>query len=111
MKRLIFIALFLLLATICFAGEFEVQTGYGYFKDSEGHIIAKALLPEGTHPIKDGYTYHEVNTQKVLNKIKVWQPPLTQEEAYKKKISKKMRKLAIQALKDEGELPPNYGEN
>lgn len=48
-----------------------VTTGFGYFKDSENKIFAKAILPPGQHPIKAGYTYTEVADQAALDLIQL----------------------------------------
>ena len=90
---------------------FEVETGYGYFEDSEGHINTLCYFEPGSvHQDAPNYTYKEVATKEKFDKLKVYVPPPTQEQVYREKIAKKMRKLAIKALKDEGELPPDYNE-
>jgi len=87
---------------------FEVKTGYGYFKDLKEHIITKAELPLGRHPIKDGYTYVEVDDKNALASIKVYKRPLSAKEVREQKIVREMGKItratAIQSLLDKGEI-------
>ena len=84
-----------------------VITGYGYIKDAEGRVISKYDLPPGEHPLKGGYTYHEVVNQQALDKIEVYTPPLTEEEEVATLIGKKQRELAIAELQKEGKLDEN----
>jgi len=77
--------------------NFIVKTGYGYFKDKDGHIVAKAELPKGKHPLKEGYTYHEVATKEELDAIEVYEPPIVEtEEEMQRKL---LRQSAIAKLK------------
>lgn len=82
----------------------EVKTGYGYFKDKEGNIIAKAELPVGEHPLKAGYTYVEVANRKALDAVKIYTPPESGDVKVARLISEKLRDLAIAELKKEGKL-------
>ncbi|MCM8784566.1 MAG: hypothetical protein NC818_07395 [Candidatus Omnitrophica bacterium] len=88
--------------------EFEVKTGYGYFRDKYGNIAAKAELPRGIHLLKDGYIYCEVDSQEDLEKIQVYIPLLTKEEIEERKIKTEadafLREQAIQRLKARGEI-------
>ncbi len=87
--------------------EFEVKTGYGYFKDENGRIVAKAILPKGKHPIKKGYKYVEVASEKELNSIKISidNKRLTEKERLIiEKQNEILRRMAIQELKKEGKL-------
>lgn len=101
--------------SIAIGAEIEVKTGYGYLKDSNGDIIEKMELPAGFHPLEDGYTYIEVNTKTQLDKIIIKEKDKTQDEIYNDKIEEKtnsmIRQQAIDALKVEGELPPDYTED
>jgi hypothetical protein len=108
MKRIFLSLLFVSFASICFAGEFEVKTGYGYFKDSQGNIVSKAELPKGKHLIKDGYIYVEVKDKEAINTVKTFEPIKTKEEEEKiekeKLIQDKVREFAIEELKKDGKL-------
>lgn len=80
--------LILLLLTLpCYAGQMTVQTGYGYLV-KDGHITDKMQLPQGSHPLKDGYTYVEVNSQAELDAVQVYVAPSTAEEVAKQKADK-----------------------
>jgi|GEM_PF-6197812 len=82
--------------------DFEVKTGYGYFKDKDGNIIAKAELPKGKHPTKEGYTYYEVATKEELDQIEVYKPPETKEEKQKKLLKQSaIAKFKTLGLTDE----------
>ena len=37
----------------------DVNTGFGYYKNSQGYITDKCTLPIGKHPLTSGYTYFE----------------------------------------------------
>ena len=78
--------------------DFEVKTGYGYFKDKDGNIVAKAELPKGKHPAKEGYTYYEVASKEELDQIEVYKPPETEEERQKKLL----KQSAVAKLKSLG---------
>ena len=106
MKALAIICI-LLMATTCYAKEIEVKTGYGYFT-KDGEIISKYNLPPGIHTIDDDEDFVELQTEKETNAIKIYAPPPTQEEINKKKIIERIRKIAIDELKAEGELPLDY---
>ena len=75
----------------------KVITTYGYFRDREGHIVAKAELPKGKHPLKEGYTYHEVATKEELDAIEVYEPPIVETEEERQR--KLLRQSAIAKLK------------
>lgn len=84
--------------------KFTVKTGFGYFKDASGEIIAKAELPPGKHPQEKGYRYEEVASKEKLDLIEVYTPPPSAEVVKEKKIQAEMRKLAEKSLKDKGEI-------
>jgi hypothetical protein len=113
MKKLLFVIALLLLTGICYAadGIFEVKTGYGYFKDAQGNIIAKAELPKGKHPITEGYTYVEVSSPGALENVKIYEPPKLpdelKEEAIQKEQAEILRKQAIDNLKTKKILNEN----
>ena len=87
----------------------SVKTGFGYFKDSQGRIIAKAELQAGDHEVKAGYSYHEVADAAALALIQIWQDPIdTERQANEAKIKARVRQLAISDLKDKGELLGDY---
>jgi len=90
--------------------QITVTTGFGYFRDSEGKIICKAELPKGQHHCKDEYEYFEVIDKQELNAVQVFVPEPTQQELDEQKIREKMRQLAVDSLKDEGKLPPDWSE-
>ena len=84
--------------------KFTVNTGFGYFKDTAGEIIAKAELPSGKHPLSPGYSYVEVDSKEELDLIEVYTPPPSAEVVREQKIQAEIRKLAEKSLKDKGEL-------
>lgn len=90
--------------------KIQVNTGFGYFKNSEGIIIAKAELPKGEHNCQDMFNYVEVATKAELDALKVEPPKLTEKEKTERKIRKEMRKLAIKSLKGKNELPTDFPE-
>lgn len=91
------IILILFLLTVpCYAGQMTVTTGYGYFM-KDGHITDKSILPAGSHPIKNGYTYTEVASEQELNAIQIYVPPLTSDEQ-KKVVEAQIEKLHQQIL-------------
>lgn len=85
-------------------GKINIKTGYGYFKDSEGNIIAKYELPKGEHPLRPGYTFVEIATKEELDNINIYMSPKTAEEIREEKIQAEMRQLAIESLQKKGEL-------
>lgn len=86
-----------------------VKTSFGYIKDAAGHIISKAQLPAGEHPLKDGFDYIEVNSQAELDAIEIYRDPKEIQKAInEKKISVKIRQTAIDELKAAGELPADF---
>jgi len=112
MKNFIILIMIMMITTICYAKDFEVTTGYGYFIDKDKKITAKAELPKGKHKIKDGYKYIEVSNKEELDNINIFIKPKTQEEIYQEEINKKVKKLtrnqAIEELKQEGKLPNDF---
>ena len=93
-----------LMTTLAYAGNFDVNTGFGYIKDSEGNIIAKYDLPKGEHKRVEGYTYHEVANRNALNNVIIYQAPETEEQKREKLIQEKMRSLAIAELIKESKI-------
>lgn len=83
-----------------------VQTGFGYYKDQAGNIIAKAELPADQHDLTDGLIYVEVADQAALEAIEVYQDPadilLGEQE---QKIQQKLRQVAITELTKDGNWP------
>lgn len=89
-----------------------VKTGYGYFIDSDSHIIAKAELPPGPHPMKDGFTYTEVADAAALGLIQIYEDPAEIEQRQnEQKIQAKIRSTAIQVLIAAGDLPADYEDS
>jgi len=87
----------------------NVNTGFGFFKDAGGHIVSKAQLPAGSHPVKDGFTYIEVADQAALDAVVLWQDPAELERlTNEKKIAEKIRADAIAELISLGDLPGDY---
>jgi len=84
--------------------NFTVKTGFGYLKDDQNKVIAKAILPAGDHPIKDGFTYIEVADQAALDLVTVELPVQTPEQLFEQKIADKLRVMAIERLTADGEL-------
>jgi len=87
----------------------KVITGFGYFRDDQDRIVAKAQLPPSDHPIRDGFNYVEVADQDELDAVEVYEDPAaTLKHEQEQKITDKMRAIAIEALKEAGELPADY---
>ena len=86
--------------------EISVQTGFGYYKDQVGNIIAKAELPAGQHNLADGMTYVELNSMAELDAIEVYQDPAQVQAAQQQqKIAEKLRSIAINELIKDGNWP------
>jgi len=88
-----------------------VKTGFGYIIDSIGHILYKAELPAGEHPLKDGYEYHEVDDKAALDAIVVYltrDPADFVKQTNEAMIQEKMRQMAIASLVTEGKLSQDY---
>ncbi len=85
-----------------------VVSGFGYFTNADEHIIAKAVLPKGKHPLDDAYDYVEVADQAALEGIEVYKEPHTPARINEEKIQAKIRSMAIESLKAAGELPLNF---
>ena len=85
-----------------------VTTGFGYFKDTNGNIIARAELPGGKHPIKRGYTYIQVESKEALDNIELYVKPESEEAKVKRErkklIESKMQEIAIRELIAEGKI-------
>lgn len=89
----------------------KVITSFGYFKDAAGNVVLKAELPAGDHASQPDCTYHEVNTAAELAAVEIYiDPEKVSAAEYEKKISAQIRKVAIQQLKIDGQLPPDYPE-
>ena len=87
----------------------EVKTGFGYFVDTQGHKIAKAELPAGEHPLRDGFVYVECANKEALDAIELWVDPAVIEKAEnEKKIASKTRAIAITECIKDGDLPPDF---
>lgn len=84
--------------------NFTVITNYGYFKDSQDRIVAKYHLPNGSHPLKDGYTAVEVADESAMNAVVTVDEELTADEQRTQKIRNEVFKLAEKSLKDKGEI-------
>lgn len=83
-----------------------IQTGFGYYKDQQDHIVSKAELPAGTHDLIDGLIYVEVDNQAELDTIEVYQDPVDLQIAQQEqKIRDKSRALAIAELIKDGNWP------
>ena len=86
-----------------------VKTGFGYFRFATGHIVSKSRLPPGDHPMREGYTHHEVADAAALALIQIWQDPGdTERQANEGKIGSRIRQIAVADLKGKGELPEDY---
>ncbi len=89
-----------------------VNTGFGYYTDSQGRITDKAELPPGRHSIKDGFTYTEVADAAALGPIQIYEDPAEIEQRQnEQKIQGKIRSTAIEALKATGDLPADYEDS
>jgi len=82
----------------------EIKTGFGYIKDSSDNIVAKYDLPAGTHPLKEGFSFVEVETRDDLKNISVYVPPKTPDEILEGKIQAEIRSLAVASLTSKGKL-------
>lgn len=89
--------------------KIQTKTGFGYYVDSAGHRILKAELPIGEHPLSDDFTYVEVANKKALDAIELYiDPAQIEREKNEQKISAKIRRIAIDALIAEGQLPGDH---
>lgn len=91
----------------------RVITGFGFYRNAQGRIVGKAQLPAGDHDIADGYVYTEVANQEALDLIEIYYDvTVVQRRASEAKITAWidawLRTLAIQDLKNKGELPAGY---
>jgi len=86
-----------------------VKTGYGYYRDQQGHIVSKAVLPTGEHPLADDLDYIEVLNEEAIDLINIYADPaeITRQQN-EQKIQSEIRQAAIDSLKSKGELPQNY---
>ena len=83
-----------------------VKTGFGFYQDTQLHIIAKAQLPPGSHDLADGLIYIEVESQAELDAVNIWQDPADQQAAEQNtKIQNKLREFAIAELIKDGQWP------
>lgn len=87
----------------------EVKTGFGYYVNTQGHKIAKAELPAGKHPLKNGFTYIECANKEALAAIELWvDPAITEKAENERKIAAKTRALAVAECIKYGDLPPDF---
>ncbi len=86
-----------------------VKTGYGYYREQQGHIVSKAILPPGEHFLADDLDYIEVPNEEALELIDIYTDPaeITRQQN-EQKIQSEIRQAAIDSLKSKGELPQNY---
>lgn len=90
----------------------NVQTGFGYYKDKNGKVIAKARLPKGEHPLADDFEYIEVADEMTLAAIQLpVDPAVEQQRQIDILINQKIRDIAITELKAVGQLPANYKDD
>lgn len=75
MKKIVVIILVLFVASVVYAGNMTVKTGYGFIKDLSGNIVSKCRLSPGLYPLKNGYEYFEVNSIGELNAIQIYVEP------------------------------------
>lgn len=85
----------------------NITTGFGYIKDSNDNIIAKYELPIGEHPLKDGYSFVEVNDKESLDAVEVFVPPPTKEQETESIIQQTLRDIATLQLQTSGMLDEN----
>jgi len=89
--------------------EIIVQSGFGYFRDKLGNITTKAELPAGAHQVPDDIEYIEVAGPADLAAIQVYEDPVRKAKfEVEDKIRKRLRKIAVDQLKTEGQIPPDY---
>lgn len=87
----------------------KVNTGFGYYVDQAGHKIAKAELPIGEHPLRDGFIYVEVANKPALDAIDLWIDPADIElQNNEAKITARTRKISVDQLIAEGQLSVGY---
>ena len=110
MKKILLILLVLAITVPCYGAEFNTTTGYGYFTKPNGTIHSKTIVRTGTHKTGKQYTFNEVANQAELDAIEIFVPSPTIAQQRKKKIRRRMRKMAIGQLITDGELPANYEE-
>jgi hypothetical protein len=60
----------------------NVNTGFGYYTDSNGHIVAKYVLPIGEHPNPVGMTVTEVANQAALDAVVLYVAPISPVDAF-----------------------------
>jgi len=86
----------------------KVEIGLGYIKDSKDNIVAKYDLPKGDHPLREGFSFVEVNSQEELDQVEIYVAPKSAEETEaqekEKLIQEKIRAMAISALQAENKL-------
>jgi len=86
-----------------------VVTGFGYYKDKNGRVVCKAMLPPGEYPLGDDYEYVEVADHTALDQLEFDVDPIDlQKQQTEILINQKTRELAIAQLKDEGKLPVDF---
>ena len=87
----------------------KVNTGFGYYVDQAGHTVMKAELPIGEHLLRDGFSYVEVANEEALAAITIYFDPADIAAAEnERKIRTKIRQLAVDALKADGQLPADF---
>lgn len=90
--------------------EFETISGRGYFTENgNGKIVGKYIHPVGKHPIKNGYTAHDVATIDEFNSIIV-DDIRTESELINELIGQQTRNGAIDTLVAAGKLIKANGE-
>lgn len=86
-----------------------VTTGFGYYVDKNGKVVAKARLPKGAHPLANDYDYIEVADEAALAIIQFYVNPAEEQKRQEEiLIKQKTRELAVMALKAEGKLGSDY---
>lgn len=79
--RILILILFLFCGNAFAQSIFQINTGYGYVTDNNGHIIGKySQANKGPLTLPSGYIYTEVADQSTLNSINLYAPPPTPQQ-------------------------------
>lgn len=101
------ILIFLLLCSNAYAGQVQINTGFGYVTDNNGHIVQKIEHVPGTITIPDTSIYTEVASDADLYAITVYITPVSATDAFNLNIF--LRQLASTSLITDINVLPYYG--
>ena len=98
----VFLFLFLIFPTLSFSQTIQDQTGYGYYSDSDGNVVAKFVRTPGNYPMYLGATtFTNVSNQTSLDSIILSETP---EQKTQTLIQQDIQALAIADLQNQGIL-------